>query len=110
MCATEQFAYANFGYLATLINLKSPAMPSDQQVLDDVIAAFALVPDFKTSRFYVDVKSRVVTIRGRVTSVAQRQKAESIARGIVGLRALVLEVAIAPQSYVRPASFSDMTA
>jgi osmotically-inducible protein OsmY len=69
-------------------------MPSDEQVLQDVIKAFEQIPGLRSSRIFIDVKSRLVTIRGRVQSIAQRQDAERIARGLVGLRALVLEVGI----------------
>jgi osmotically-inducible protein OsmY len=69
-------------------------MPSDEQGLQDVIKAFEQIPGLRSSRIFIDVKSRLVTIRGHVHSVAQRHDAERIARGIVGLRARVLEVGI----------------
>jgi osmotically-inducible protein OsmY len=61
-----------------------------------VIAAFDEVPELRSSRLYIDVKSRVVTIMGRVRSESERQAAERTARSILGLRALVLELGIVP--------------
>jgi osmotically-inducible protein OsmY len=69
-------------------------MPTDAQVLHDVIDAFELIPGLRSSRLYVDVKSRVVTISSRVQSDTERLAAERAARNIVGLRALVLEVGV----------------
>ena len=71
-------------------------MTPDAQVLHDVIAAIDEIPELRSSRLYIDVKSRVVTIRGRVHSDSERQAAERTARSIVGSRALVLELSIAP--------------
>jgi osmotically-inducible protein OsmY len=76
-------------------------MASDAQVLRDVINAFESIPELRSSRLYIDVKRRVVTIRGRVQLEAEKQAAASAARGIVGLRALVLEVAVASKPNVR---------
>jgi osmotically-inducible protein OsmY len=75
-------------------------MKTDVEVLREVIAAFELSPHLRGSPFYVDVKRRIVTVRGRVNSSAQREETERTMRGIVGLRALVLEVAIAPTPIV----------
>jgi osmotically-inducible protein OsmY len=79
-------------------------MPTDAQVLRDVIDAFELIPGLRSSRLYINVKSRVVTIRGRVQSDVDRQAAARVARGIVGLRALVLEVGVASTPTVRVVS------
>jgi osmotically-inducible protein OsmY len=80
-------------------------MSTDAQVLHDVIAAFDENPALRDSRLYIDVKSRVVTIRGRVRNDAERKAAERTARSIVGRRALVLNLHIvsAPQ----PATVAD---
>jgi BON domain len=70
-------------------------MPTDAQVLQEVIATFDLIPGLRSARLHVDVKSRSVTIRGRVHDDAERQEVERSARAIVGLRALVLKVGVA---------------
>jgi osmotically-inducible protein OsmY len=70
-------------------------MPTDAQVLLDVIATFDLIPELRSARLRVDVKSRSVTIRGCVQGDAERQEIERSARAVVGLRALVLEVGVA---------------
>lgn len=76
-------------------------MPDDEQVLHDVIDAFELHPQLRLSRLYIDVRSRVVTIRGHVHNAAQREHVDRIARAIVGLRALVLEVGVSSPPYVQ---------
>jgi osmotically-inducible protein OsmY len=80
---------------------------TDAEVLHDVIDAFALIPGLRFSRLYVDVRSRVVTIRGRVESDAERQAAERVARGVVGSRALVLEVGVVSKARVQAVSPKD---
>jgi osmotically-inducible protein OsmY len=70
-------------------------MSTDAQLLRDVLDAFDAVRGLQSSRLFIDVRSRIVTIRGRVNSHQEREAAERAARGIVGLRALVLEVSIA---------------
>jgi osmotically-inducible protein OsmY len=76
-------------------------MPTDEQVLEDVVAAFERIPELRSSRLYVDVQSRIVTIRGRVQSIALREQIERMLRDIVGMRALVLEVSASVSSTVR---------
>lgn len=85
-------------------------MTPDAQVLHDVIAAFDEIPELRSSRLYIDVKSRVVTIRGRVRNNAERQAAERTARSIVGLRALVLELGVASAPKVSAVAEKDMSA
>jgi osmotically-inducible protein OsmY len=85
-------------------------MTPDAQVLHDVIAAFDEIPELRPSRLYIDVKSRVVTIRGRVRNDTERQAAERTARNIVGLRALVLELGVAPAPKVNAVSEKDTSA
>jgi osmotically-inducible protein OsmY len=75
-------------------------MNTDTQVLREVIAAFDQRPGLRSSRLYIDVQSRIVTVRGRVNSMAERDETERTVRGIVGMRALVLEVAVASTSLV----------
>jgi hypothetical protein len=85
-------------------------MPSDAQVLQDLIDAFELAPELRCSRLYVDVRSRVVTIRGRVQSDAERQAAERVARGVAGLRALVLEVGVVSRPKMQMVAQKDASA
>jgi BON domain len=85
-------------------------MIPDAQVLHDVIAAFDEIPELRSSRLYIDVKSRVVTIRGRVRNDTERQAAERTARRIVGSRALVLELGVAPVPKVNALSVKDTSA
>jgi osmotically-inducible protein OsmY len=79
-------------------------MNTDSQVLHDVIAAFNELPALRSARLYIDVKSRVVTVRGRLLSDIQREAAERTARSIVGNRALVLELGVARASRVNAVS------
>jgi osmotically-inducible protein OsmY len=75
-------------------------MPTDSQVLRNIIDAFEQISGLQSPRLNIDVRSRVVTIRGRVHSDVERQQVERVARGIVGLRALVLEVGVARKSNI----------
>jgi osmotically-inducible protein OsmY len=85
-------------------------MSTDAQVLRDVIEAVKGIPGLNSSKLYVDVKSRIVTIRGRVQSASQRQEVAFAARGIVGQRALVLEVGVAAAPKVYAITESDTPA
>ena len=75
-------------------------MPTDADVLQAVIAAFDEIPALRASRLFIDVRKRVVTIRGQVPSDGERKTAEVTARRIVGLRALILELRVASASKV----------
>jgi osmotically-inducible protein OsmY len=85
-------------------------MSTDAQVLRDIVTALEEIPGLRYSLLYIDVKSRVVTIRGRVRSEVERQAAERAARGIVGSRALVLQIAVATVPTVRYVSHGDPAA
>jgi len=82
-------------------------MAIDTQVLHDMIAAFDEIPELRASRLHIDVKSRLVTIRGRVANDALRKTVERAARSIVGPRALVLNLSVAPGARVVPDSYRD---
>jgi osmotically-inducible protein OsmY len=82
-------------------------MTTDTQVLNDLITAFNELPALRSARFYIDVKSRVVTIRGRVRNDTERQAAERTARSIVGLRALILELHVARTPMVNAVSDNE---
>lgn len=108
--ATVQIPHLEVGLTTSFSTTRSVSMPTDAQVLHDVIDAFELIPELRSSRLYIDVKSRVVTIRGRVQSEAERQAAARVARGLVGLRALVLEVGVASTPTVKVVSQKDTEA
>jgi osmotically-inducible protein OsmY len=69
-------------------------MSTETQVFYDVMNAFELIPSLGLARLDIDVQRRVVTIKGRVESDAQREAAEGIARKFVGLRALILKISV----------------
>ena len=75
-------------------------MTPDAQVLRDVIAAFDEIPELRSSRLYIDVNDSVVTLTGRLGSDTERQAAEQTARRIETLKALVLELRVAPAAKV----------
>jgi osmotically-inducible protein OsmY len=85
-------------------------MSTDAQVLHDVIDAFELIAGLRSSRLYVDVKGRVVTIGGCVQSDAERQAVGRAVRNIVGLRALVLEVGVGSIPNIKAVSQKDTSA
>lgn len=82
-------------------------MSPDSQVLQSLISAFEGTISPRFTRLHIDVRSKIVTISGRVKSAAERQEAERIARSVVGSRALVMEVSIAPAAMVLPMPAKD---
>jgi osmotically-inducible protein OsmY len=79
-------------------------MSTDGQLLRDVLDVFQGIHGLRSSRLFIDVTSRIVTIRGRVNSHQEREAAELAARSIIGLTALVLEVSVVsvPTVFVVP--------
>ena len=69
-------------------------LPSDDQIYDNVRRRLANDPIVKGGALEVDVKAGVVTIRGGVETVKQREKAEKIVRKIKGVKQVVNELRI----------------
>jgi len=72
------------------------AMKSDAALKQDVEQALFWNPAIDTRRIDVDVRDRIVTLRGTVDSWAQKLEAQKTALHVADARALVLELNVAP--------------
>jgi osmotically-inducible protein OsmY len=59
-------------------------------------AALATTDDLRDSTINVDVQNSVVALRGTVASAAQKAKAETVAKGIEGVKSVRNELKVAP--------------
>lgn len=59
-------------------------------------AALLTTDDLRESTINVDVANDVVTLRGTVANAAQKTKAETVAKGIDGVRSVKNELKVAP--------------
>jgi osmotically-inducible protein OsmY len=67
---------------------------SDDSIHDQVIRKLANDPDVKGGALQIDVQQGVVTIRGKVETDKQRQKAEKLARKISGVKKVINEITL----------------
>ncbi|KVP55764.1 OsmY domain-containing protein [Burkholderia ubonensis] len=76
-------------------------MKSDATLKQHVEQELFWDPALDARRIDVDVRDRVVTLRGTVASWAQKFAAQKAAQRVGGARALVLELAVAAPPYAR---------
>jgi osmotically-inducible protein OsmY len=67
-------------------------MDTDTQVFQDIVNAFKSSPILHYARLGLDVQNGVVTISGRVNSVAERKAVERAAKRVAGIKTLILEI------------------
>jgi osmotically-inducible protein OsmY len=67
-------------------------MDTDTQVFQDIVNAFKNSPILHHARLGLDVQNGVVTISGRVNSVAERKAVERAAKQVAGIKTLILEI------------------
>ncbi len=86
--------------MATLFALMLPATAqkkkSDDQIYDQVKMRLANDPDIKGGNLDVDVKSGVVTVKGRVDKERAHQKIERVAKKVKGVTSVVNQVKVEP--------------
>jgi osmotically-inducible protein OsmY len=70
-------------------------MDTDTQVLQDIAAEFTNYPILHGTKLDLHVQDGVVTISGRVNSLAERKAAERAAKRVAGVRRLVLAISAA---------------
>ena len=70
---------------------------TDGLVYDRVIRRLANDRDLKTTAIEVDVKERIVTLRGLIDSEKLRQRAEQVTRKTDGVKKVVNELRIRPR-------------
>jgi osmotically-inducible protein OsmY len=69
---------------------------TDNLLYDRVIRRLANDRDLKTTGIEVEVKDRVVTLRGMVESEKLRQRAETVTRKTDGVKKVVNELKVRP--------------
>jgi osmotically-inducible protein OsmY len=67
-------------------------MDTDTQVFEDIVAEFKGSPVLHYAQLHLQVQDGVVTISGRVNSLAERNAVERAAKRVVGIKTLILEV------------------
>ena len=65
---------------------------TDDAIYDQVKRRLANDPDVKGGALQIEVKERVVTLRGKLETEKQRQKAEKLARKIGGVKQVINEI------------------
>jgi osmotically-inducible protein OsmY len=65
---------------------------SDDLIYDQVKRKLANDPDVKGGALDIDVKEGVVTLRGKVETDRQKQKAEKLAKKVSGVKKVVNEI------------------
>lgn len=78
-------------------------MKSDREVRLDVLEELRWIPGVDESRLYVEVSDGVVTLSGFAPDFGDRLYAETAARRVPGVRAVVNEIRIATDAGVRRA-------
>ncbi len=67
---------------------------SDDSIHDQVIRKLANDPDVKGGALQIDVQEGVVTLRGKVETEKQKQKAEKLAKKINGVKKVINEITL----------------
>jgi osmotically-inducible protein OsmY len=67
-------------------------MDSDTQVFQAVLEEFRHSPVARSGELLVDVQDGIVTISGRVNTLAERKAIERAAKRVAGVRTLILQI------------------
>jgi osmotically-inducible protein OsmY len=67
---------------------------SDDSIHDQVIRKLANDPDVKGGALQIDVQEGVVTLRGKVETEKQKQKAEKLAKKVTGVKKVINEITL----------------
>jgi osmotically-inducible protein OsmY len=67
-------------------------MDKDRQVFEDIVAEFKSSPVFCHAQLHLQVQDGVVTISGRLNSLAERKAVERAAKRVAGIKTLILEI------------------
>ena len=82
------------GLLASTCLALSEKQLSDDAIYDLVKRRLANDPDVKGGALQIEVKQRVVTLRGKLETEKQKQRAEKLARKISGVRQVINEIVL----------------
>ena len=67
-------------------------MDTDTQIFQKIVAEFRASPTLHYAQLELNVQDGVVTISGRVNSLAHRKTAERAARRVTGIKTLIIEI------------------
>jgi osmotically-inducible protein OsmY len=70
-------------------------MDTDTQVFQDIVAEFKAGPALRHAQLSLNVQDGIVTISGRVNSLAERKAVERAVKRVAGIRTLILEITAA---------------
>ncbi len=70
---------------------------SDDTIYDQVRLKLASDPDVRGGAFEVEVKSGVVTLKGKVDKESFKQRAEKLAKKIKGVKSVVNQLLVEPR-------------
>ena len=68
--------------------------PSDDSIYDSVKRKLANDPDVKGGALDLDVKQGTVTLRGKLETEKQRQKAEKLTKKVNGVKKVINEITL----------------
>jgi osmotically-inducible protein OsmY len=86
-------------------------MDSDAQVFQDIVAEFKNNRILHYTQLSLHVEDGVVTISGRVKTLAERKAVERAAHRVSGVRTLILEIraAVIPVAISTPDAMAEMS-
>jgi len=67
-------------------------MDTDTQVFENIVAEFKSSPVLHYAHLHLQVQDGVVTISGRLNSLAQRNAVERAVKRVAGIKTLILEI------------------
>lgn len=80
--------------ILTAAHLAAGKQASDDSIYDEVKRRLAYDPDVKGGGLDIEVKDGVVTLRGKLESEKQKQKAEKLAKKVSGVKKVVNEITL----------------
>jgi osmotically-inducible protein OsmY len=83
-----------FSLLAPACLAYSEKQLSDDAIYDLVKRRLANDPDVKGGALQIEVKQRVVTLRGKLETGKQKQKADKLARKVSGVKQVINEIVL----------------
>jgi osmotically-inducible protein OsmY len=92
----KQIANLVLAALLLLLPATAQKQPDDARIYDMVKMRLANDPDIKGGNLEVEVKSGVVTVRGKVDKERARAKVDRVAKKVKGVSSVVNQVKVEP--------------
>jgi len=92
----KQIARMALAVFLLLLPAAAQKQPDDARIYDMVKMRLANDPDIKGGNLEVEVKSGVVTVRGRVDKERARAKVDRVAKKVKGVSSVVNQVKVEP--------------